>query len=61
MALEKIRNYSQQAQLLHDDTVDFNASDTEARLADTVRELQTRIQEQQAALDKVRVRDESPL
>ena len=41
--LKKIREYSE----------DFDASSTEARLEQTVKELQARVQEQQAALDKV--------
>jgi uncharacterized coiled-coil protein SlyX len=55
-ALDRIRGYVTGAQELHDSPLDFDASGTEARLAETVKELQTRIQEQQAALDKVRQR-----
>lgn len=51
--LQRIEQYSKQARELEDDAVDFDASNTEARLAQTVKELQARIQEQQAALDKV--------
>lgn len=52
--LKKIREYSEEARGLQDDVVDFDASSTEARLEQTVKELQARVQEQQAALDKVR-------
>lgn len=53
-AIERIREYSKDARELQDDSVDFDASSTEARLAQTVKELQARVQEQQAALDQVR-------
>ncbi|EUC39283.1 hypothetical protein COCCADRAFT_45 [Bipolaris zeicola 26-R-13] len=53
-AIQRIREYAQEARNLHDDAVDFDASDTETRLAQTVKELQARVQEQQAALDQLR-------
>jgi hypothetical protein len=52
--LQKIREYAKESRGLQDDAVDFDASSTEARLAQTVKELQARVQEQQAALEKVR-------
>lgn len=52
-ALQKIGEYNKKARELQDDAMDFDASSTEARLAQTVKELQTRVQEQQAALDRV--------
>jgi uncharacterized protein (DUF3084 family) len=52
--VQRIREYAQEARNLHEDAVDFDASDTETRLAQTVKELQARVQEQQAALDQVR-------
>ena len=51
--LQKIGEYTKEAHELQDDTVDFDASSTEARLAQTVKELQARVQEQQAALEEV--------
>lgn len=53
--LANIRKYAAEARELQDDPMDFDASRTEARLEQTVRELQARVQEQQAALEKVRV------
>ena len=53
--LEKIQEYAREARERQVDLVDFDASSTEARLAQTVKELQARVQEQQAALDKVRL------
>jgi hypothetical protein len=50
---QKIREYATEANKLLDDAVDFDASSMEARLAQTVKELQTRVQEQQAALEEV--------
>jgi hypothetical protein len=52
--LQKIREYAKEAHELQDDAVDFDAFGTEARLAQTVKELQARVQEQQAALEKVK-------
>ncbi|KAG9192659.1 hypothetical protein G6011_11393 [Alternaria panax] len=53
--LRKIREYAEEARGLQDDVVDFDASSTEARLEQTVKELQARVQEQQAALEKLRL------
>lgn len=53
-AVERIREYARDARARQDDAVDFDPADTEARLAQTVKELQARVQEQQAALDQVR-------
>lgn len=50
--LLNIREYVTKARELEDDTMDFDASSIEARLEDTVRELQARVREQQAALEK---------
>jgi hypothetical protein len=49
----RIRDYVKQARELQDDAMDFDASNTEARLAQTVKQLQARVQEQQAALERV--------
>jgi hypothetical protein len=38
---------------LQDNAMDFDASNIEARLEQTVKDLQARVQEQQAALEKV--------
>jgi hypothetical protein len=54
-ALSNIREYVREARELQDDAMDFDASNVEARLEQTVRELQSRVQEQQAALEKVRL------
>ncbi|KAF2025046.1 hypothetical protein EK21DRAFT_77301 [Setomelanomma holmii] len=54
-AIPNIRNYAQEARELHDGAMDFDASNTEARLEQTVRELQARVQEQQAALEESQV------
>jgi hypothetical protein len=51
-ALPKIRDYVKDARELQDDAMDFDASNMEARLDETVKELQARVQEQQAALEK---------
>lgn len=48
-----IRQYVGEAKELQDVGMDFDACNTEARLEQTVRELRSRVQEQQAALDKV--------
>ncbi|KAI4711458.1 hypothetical protein J4E89_004023 [Alternaria sp. Ai002NY15] len=53
-SLRKIREYVDEARGLQDDVVDFDASSTEARLEQTVKEMQARVKEQQAALDKLR-------
>jgi len=52
--LPKIRTHVEEAAKLQDGLMDFDASSTEARLEQTVRELQARVEEQQAALQKVR-------
>lgn len=51
--LRVIREYVREARELRDDAMDFDASNTEARLDQTIKELQARVQEQQAALEKV--------
>ena len=51
--VQNIREYVKEAQEIRDGAVDFDASGTEARLEQTVKELQARVQEQQAALGKV--------
>lgn len=51
---QRIRDYAQEARPQHDHGVDLDGSDTEARLAQTVKELQARVKEQQAALNQVR-------
>lgn len=51
--ISKIRAYSKNSRELHDNLMELDASDTEARLAQTVRELQARVEEQQAALETV--------
>jgi hypothetical protein len=48
-----IREYVKDARELQEGAMDFDASNTEARLEQTVKELQSRVEEQQAALDKV--------
>ena len=50
--ISRIRQYVTQSRELQDDPMDFDASNTEARLEQTVRELQERVQEQQAALER---------
>ena len=49
----RIRQYVAEELEIQDNPMDFDASATEARLEHTVKELQERVQEQQAALDKV--------
>jgi hypothetical protein len=51
--IQRIRQYAAQSHELHDDLMELDASDTEARLTQTVRELQARVEEQQAALQTV--------
>jgi hypothetical protein len=51
--LSNIKEYAREARELQDDAMDFDASNVEARLEQTVKELQSRVQEQQAALEKV--------
>jgi len=52
-AFAKIRKYFEDAYELRGDPMELDASNTEARLAQTVRELQARVDEQQAALETV--------
>ena len=52
-ALTNIQEYAKDARELQDGAMDFDASNTEARLEQTVRELQARVDEQQAALERV--------
>ncbi|KAF1843790.1 uncharacterized protein K460DRAFT_368650 [Cucurbitaria berberidis CBS 394.84] len=52
--MERIREFSKEARELQDDSMDFDASSTEARLEQTLRELQARVGEQHAALDELR-------
>ncbi|RMZ70619.1 Centromere Cenp-K [Pyrenophora seminiperda CCB06] len=52
--LQKIQAYATEARERQDHVVDFDASSIEHRLAQTVRELQARVQEQQAALEQLR-------
>ncbi|KAF2129976.1 hypothetical protein P153DRAFT_366462 [Dothidotthia symphoricarpi CBS 119687] len=54
--LQKIRTYVQETAKLQDHLMDLDASNTETRLEQTVRELQARVEEQQAALQKLRLR-----
>ena len=49
-----IRQYATELGELQTVQMDFDASGTEARLEQTVKELQTRVREQQAALEGVR-------
>lgn len=51
--LEKIRAYSTTALEQRDEPMELDASHIEARLAQTVRALQVRVEEQQAALETV--------
>jgi hypothetical protein len=51
-ALQKIRDYVKESREQQADAMEFDASNMEARLEETVKELQTRVQEQQAALEK---------
>lgn len=57
--LAKIRAYAKESRELQADQMDLDGSSTEARLEQTVRELQTRVQEQQAALGKLIARTKS--
>jgi hypothetical protein len=52
-AIANIREYAKDARELQDNAMDFDASNIEARLEQTVKDLQARVQEQQAALEKV--------
>lgn len=51
--LTRIRKHVADARAVQDDAMDFDASRTESRLEQTVKELQQRVQEQQAALETV--------
>ena len=51
--IDKIRAYSKDANGLRDDLMELDATDTEARLAQTVKELRARVAEQQFALETV--------
>ncbi|KAF2849302.1 hypothetical protein T440DRAFT_499825 [Plenodomus tracheiphilus IPT5] len=53
-SIARIREYAHTAREQHDGQMDIDASDTEARLDQTVKELQARVQEQQAALERLR-------
>lgn len=52
--LERIKQYAEAARNTHNDAMDFTTSSTEARLERTVKELQARVHQQEAALAKVR-------
>ncbi|KAJ8112381.1 hypothetical protein OPT61_g5231 [Boeremia exigua] len=54
VTLGKIRAYSKDAHELQDGSMELDASSTEARLAQTIKELQARVDEQQAALETLR-------
>lgn len=51
--MQKIRAYAREVRELQDVHMDFDASGTEARLDQTLSDLQARVLEQQAALEKV--------
>lgn len=53
--LANIRNYVKEARNIQDGAMEFDASNTATRLEQTVRELQSRVEEQQTALEKVQV------
>ncbi|KAF1920307.1 hypothetical protein BDU57DRAFT_544042 [Ampelomyces quisqualis] len=53
-ALSNIRAYVNEARELQHGAMGFDASNIEARLEDTVKELQARVREQQDALEKLR-------
>ncbi|CAO2656216.1 Nn.00g050190.m01.CDS01 [Neocucurbitaria sp. VM-36] len=52
--IEQIREYTKENRQHHDDPMDFDASTTETRLEQTLRELQGHVREQQAALEELR-------
>ena len=58
-AIARIRASVAEARALQEDAVMFDASATEARLEQTVRELQARVEEQQSALDHVRSKQQT--
>jgi hypothetical protein len=51
--LSNIRQYLEKARELQEEQMDVDASGTEARLEITVKELEARVQEQRAALERV--------
>lgn len=51
--LENIRAYSKSTHELYDEPMNLDASSTEARLAQTVRALQVRVEEQRSTLKTV--------
>ena len=51
--MQNIRQYVKEAHELHDDPMELDASGTEARLTQTVKELQARVEEQQITLQRV--------
>lgn len=51
--LSNIRRYVAKARELEEEQMDVDASGTEARLENTVKELEARVQEQRAALERV--------
>ncbi|KAF1362557.1 hypothetical protein EJ07DRAFT_174996 [Lizonia empirigonia] len=53
-SMQNIRQYLKDAHELHDDSMELDASDTEARLAQTVKELRARVEEQETALQRLR-------
>ncbi|KAH6637630.1 hypothetical protein C7974DRAFT_374300 [Boeremia exigua] len=55
-SIEKIRFHSKDVPELRDDLMELDASDTEARLAQTIRDLRARVEEQQAALETLRAK-----
>lgn len=57
--IARIRNYVADARELHNGAMDVDTSDAEARLEQTVRELQARVDEQEAALNQVRASQHS--
>lgn len=52
--LINIRQFAAKARELQEGQMDVDASGTEARLDETIKELQARVKEQQAALERVR-------
>lgn len=52
-SIQRIRQFARDSRELQDASMDFDASATETRLEQTVRELQDHVREQQAALEKV--------
>ncbi|KAH3948104.1 hypothetical protein HBI56_202680 [Parastagonospora nodorum] len=53
-AVQNIREYVTEVREIQEGAMDFDESNTEARLEQTVKELQARVQEQQAALEKLK-------